>query len=59
MSDTLLESQKRILAMISDDHPLEEMLDAICRMVDAQAEGMFSSVLLLDERRFTAVTLSG
>lgn len=47
---TLLESQKQILEMVSEDRPLDETLDAICRMVDAQAEGMFSSVLLLDEK---------
>lgn len=48
-AENLLEGQKRILALISEDRPLEEMLDAICRLVDAQADGMFSSVLLLDE----------
>jgi GAF domain-containing protein len=45
----LLEGQKRILSLIGEDGPLEEVLEAICRLVDAQAEGMYSSILLLDE----------
>jgi GAF domain-containing protein len=47
--EALLEGQKQILSLIGEDGPLEEVLDAICRLVDAQAEGTFSSILLLDE----------
>jgi GAF domain-containing protein len=47
--ESLLDGQKRILGLINQDSPLPETLDAICRLVDAQADGMFSSVLLLDE----------
>ena len=48
-TEALLDGQKRILGLINEDRPLAETLDAICCLVDAQQEGMFSSVLLLDE----------
>jgi GAF domain-containing protein len=35
--------------LIQEDRPLAETLEAICNLVDSQADGMFSSVLLLDE----------
>ncbi len=47
---SLLEGQKHILSLIQQDRPLAETLTAICNLVDSQAEGMFSSVLLLDEK---------
>ena len=48
---TLLEGQKHVLEMINDDDffSLSEVLDEICRVVESQSEGMFCSVLLLDE----------
>lgn len=47
--EALLDGQKRVLTLINEDRPLPEILDTICRVVDAQAEGMYSSILLLDE----------
>ena len=47
--ESLLDGQKRILTMINEDRPLAETLDAICRLIDAQQEGILSSVLLLDD----------
>lgn len=49
-TEDLVEGQKRILGLINSGHPLPEILDAICRLVDSQAEGMYSSVLLVDEQ---------
>ena len=49
-TESLLDGQKRILTMINEDRPLAETLDAICRLIDAQQEGMLSSVLLIDEK---------
>jgi GAF domain-containing protein len=46
---SLVEGQKRILGLINSGQPLPEILDAICSLVDSQAEGMYSSVLLVDE----------
>ena len=49
-SKALLDGQKRILEMINEDRPLAEILTAICNVVEGQAEGMMTSVLLLDEK---------
>src|SRR3984957_8184104 len=49
-TESLLDGQKRILTMINEDRPLAETLDAICRLIDAQQEGILSSVLLLDDK---------
>jgi GAF domain-containing protein len=46
----LLDGQKRILGMINEDRPLAEILTAICHVVEAQSTGMYTSVLLVDER---------
>ncbi len=48
--ESLLDGQKRILTMIHEDRPLAETLDAICRLIDAQQDGMLCSVLLLDDQ---------
>jgi GAF domain-containing protein len=45
----LLEGQRRVLKMIHEDRPLQETLEELCRVVEAQGEGMLTSVLLLDE----------
>lgn len=44
----LAEGQRRILALINDDRPLGEVLETICHVIEAQAEGMIASVLLVD-----------
>lgn len=49
-TESLLDGQKRILTMINEDRPLSETLDAICRLIDAQQDGILSSVLLLDDK---------
>jgi PAS domain S-box-containing protein len=41
--------QARVLETIATDAPLEETLTVLARVVEAQAEGMLCSVLLLDE----------
>lgn len=47
-AELILEGQKTILEMIRQDAPLHDTLDAICRLVDAQAEGLYSSILLVE-----------
>ena len=47
-SETLIEGQKQLLALIADGRPLPEVLDALMRFVEAQSPGMLCSVLLLD-----------
>jgi GAF domain-containing protein len=46
----LVDGQKRILMMINERRPLPEILEQVCRVVEAQAEGMHASVLLVDEK---------
>jgi GAF domain-containing protein len=48
-SRALVEGQSRILALIDADKPLAETLAAICRLIEAQSDGLLCSVLLLDE----------
>ncbi|HSD88619.1 MAG TPA: GAF domain-containing protein [Kofleriaceae bacterium] len=45
----LLDGQRRILEMVNEDRPLEDTLEELCKVVEAQSEGMLTSVLLLDE----------
>jgi PAS domain S-box-containing protein len=45
----LREGESRILEMIARDAPLEEILENLVRVVEAQFAGLLSSVLLLDE----------
>jgi GAF domain-containing protein len=47
-SQALLDGQNRILQLINDDRPLDEILTAICLTIEAQVEGLHCSVLLLD-----------
>jgi GAF domain-containing protein len=44
----LVDGQKRVLMMINQGQPLPEILELVCRVVEAQAEGMHASVLLVD-----------
>lgn len=50
-AEALRDGESRILEMIARDAPLEEILDALVRVVEAQFAGMFCSVLLLDTDR--------
>jgi PAS domain S-box-containing protein len=47
-AETLLAGEKKLLEMVALGSPLPVVLDALCRLLDATAEGCFSSVLLLD-----------
>jgi GAF domain-containing protein len=45
----LLDGQNHILQLIYEDRPLPVTLEAICKVIEAQVEGMLCSILLLDE----------
>ena len=45
----LLAGEKSILEMIALGRPLREMLEALARTIEQQAEGLICSILLLDE----------
>ena len=47
-AQALLAGQKRLLEMIARGTPLEIVLDALCRLVEALSERSLSSILLLD-----------
>lgn len=51
LSQSLLDGQTGILTLINEDRPLGEILGEICRVVEAQAQGMMVSILLLDDDR--------
>lgn len=44
----LLANQKKILEMIIAGQPLDEILDSLVRVIEAQAPGMMGSILLMD-----------
>jgi PAS domain S-box-containing protein len=48
-AEALREGESRILEMIARDARLEEILDSLVRVMEAQFPGLFCSVLLLDE----------
>jgi PAS domain S-box-containing protein len=48
-AESLREGESRILEMIARDARLEEILDCLVRVVEAQFAGLLCSVLLLDE----------
>jgi signal transduction histidine kinase len=48
-SEALRDGESRILEMIARDAPLEEILEKLVRVVEAQFAGLLCSVLLLDE----------
>src|SRR6202030_453092 len=48
-AEALREGESRILEMIARDAPLEEILDKLVRVVEAQFAGLLCSVLLLNE----------
>jgi GAF domain-containing protein len=45
----LLEGQREILAAIASEKPLPDILELICRIIEAQSVGLMCSILLLDE----------
>src|SRR5437660_478057 len=48
-AEALRDGESRILEMIARDAPLEEILESLVGVVEAQFAGLFCSVLLLDE----------
>ncbi|MGZ3184277.1 MAG: ATP-binding protein [Telluria sp.] len=48
-SAALRNGQARLLEMIATGAPLQETLDALTLLIEAQSEGLYCSVLLLDE----------
>ena len=48
-AEALREGESRILEMIARDAPLEEVLEKLVRVVEAQFAGLICSVLLLDD----------
>jgi C4-dicarboxylate-specific signal transduction histidine kinase len=48
-AEALRDGESRILEMIASDSPLEEILEKLVRVVEAQFVGMLCSVLLLDD----------
>ncbi|MBK3867397.1 PAS domain S-box protein [Pseudomonas stutzeri] len=60
-NEAFADNQREILGMISMDCPKTEILEAVCRMVEAQMTGALCSVLLLDgngDRLYTAAAPS-
>lgn len=51
--DALFDGQWEILERLAQGAPRGELLEAIVRLIEAQADGMLSSILLLDPRRRT------
>src|SRR5467141_1876722 len=49
LAEALRDGESRILEMIARDAPLEEILENLVRVVEAQFAGLLCSVLLLDE----------
>ncbi len=50
-AEALLAGESRVLEMIAAGAPLAPVLDALCRTIEAQDEGMLCSVLLVDDGR--------
>ncbi|MCE8034510.1 EAL domain-containing protein [Halomonas sp. MCCC 1A11057] len=46
-----LRAQQRVQTLIARDQPLEDILKAICRIVEAQVPGGIASIMLCDEAR--------
>ncbi|MEY4916349.1 MAG: hypothetical protein RL616_262, partial [Verrucomicrobiota bacterium] len=47
-AEFLLEKQKEILELVATGGSQEEVLTALCRLVDSQSSGLLASILLLD-----------
>jgi PAS domain S-box-containing protein len=47
-AEALLAGEKRILELVAGGHPMQEILDALCRLVEQSAGGCTCSVVLLD-----------
>ena len=54
-----LEAQQTIQDLIAQDAPLEETLTSICRMVELQAPGTLSSIMLYDPKTQSLSLIAG
>jgi PAS domain S-box-containing protein len=50
-AESLLSGEKRILEMVAKGDPLAQILESLCRLVEEQAAGVLTSILLLDGNR--------
>jgi PAS domain S-box-containing protein len=50
-AEALLAGEKRVLELVAKGDPLPEILDSLCRMVEEQASGALTSVLLVEGDR--------
>ncbi len=50
-AEAVLAGENRLLELVASGRPLPVVLDSLCRLLDAMAEGCSSSVLLLDRTR--------
>ncbi len=49
LAETLRDGQAKILEMIATSAPLADVLDRLTRLIESQLDGVYASVLLLDE----------
>ena len=49
LAENLRTGQSRLLEMIAEDAPLNDTLASLARLIESQAEGLFCTVVLLDE----------
>lgn len=47
-AEALLAEEKRLLEMVASGHSLEVVLDALCELVEATADGAYCAVVLVD-----------
>jgi PAS domain S-box-containing protein len=50
-AEALLTGEKRILEMLAKGDPLAQILDSLCRLVEEQASGVLTSILLVEGNR--------
>jgi PAS domain S-box-containing protein len=48
-AEALLAGEKRVLEMVAKGDPLARILDTLCRLVEEQAEGVLSSILVIED----------
>ena len=50
-AEALLAGEKRILEMVTKGDSLAQILESLCRLVEEQASGLLTSILLVDDNR--------
>jgi PAS domain S-box-containing protein len=58
-AEALLAGEKRLLEMVASGHPLDLVLDALCRVVEHNGDGCFCSVVLVDSGGTRLVPAAG